>query len=181
MSFIGQILLDNQMVTSDKLEVALNEQKRTGELTCAILLRMGVITHNDLARALAIHSNVPFISLDKVSIDPVAFHMISIATIEKYMVVPFAVDEDTLSVAMENPNNIHALDSLRLETDKKINIHVADLFNIRYAIDIFSAYGKSIEEEIESNLEGALEQIVRKGIHDHAKISISPRRKRHFG
>jgi type II secretory ATPase GspE/PulE/Tfp pilus assembly ATPase PilB-like protein len=178
MSFIGQILLDNQMVTSDKLEVALNEQKRTGELTCAILLRMGVITHNDLARALAIHAQVPFISLDKVSIDPVAFHMISITTIEKYMVVPFAVDQDTLSVAMENPNNIHALDSLRRETDRKINIHVADLFNIRYAIDIFSDPGKSIEEEIEGNLESALELIVRKGIHDHATdIHITPEEK----
>jgi len=178
MSFIGQILLDNEMVTSDKLDIALNEQKRTGELTCAILLRMGVITHNDLARALAIHANVPFISLDKVSIDPVAFHLIAIATIEKYMVVPFAVDEDTLSVAMENPNNIHALDSLRRETDKKIDIHVADLFNIRYAIDIFSDPGQSIEDEIESNLESALELIVRKGIHDHATdIHITPEEK----
>jgi type II secretory ATPase GspE/PulE/Tfp pilus assembly ATPase PilB-like protein len=177
-SFIGQILLDNNMVTPDKLEVALNEQKRTGELTCAILLRMGVITHNDLARALAIHAQVPFISLDKVSIDPVAFHMISLETIEKYMVVPFAVDEKILSVAMENPNNIHAIDTLRRETDKRIKIHVADLFNIRYAIDIFSDTGKSIEEEIESNLQAALEMIITKGIHDHATdIHITPEEK----
>jgi type II secretory ATPase GspE/PulE/Tfp pilus assembly ATPase PilB-like protein len=175
MSFIGQILLDNQMVTPDKLDVALNEQKRTGELTCAILLRMGVISHNDLARALAIHANVPFIALDKVSIDPVAFHMVSLETVEKYMVVPFAVDEDTLSVAMENPNNIHALDTLRREIDKKIKIHVADLFNIRYAIDIFSDTGKSIEEEIEGNLQASLELIITRGIHDHATdIHITP-------
>ena len=62
---IGQILIENQMVSAQKLEIALGEQKRTDELIGAVLVRMGVVTHKELAKALAIQAEVPFIPLNK--------------------------------------------------------------------------------------------------------------------
>ena len=147
MPLIGQILVENQKVTPDKLEIALNEQKRTGELIGAVLLRMGVVSPQELAEALAIQAEVPFILLNKTPIDPAAFRLISRETAKNLMVVPFALEDDTLHVAMENPNDIHALDRLRIDTDMTIKIYGADLCAIQKAIELYSGSSKPLKKK----------------------------------
>lgn len=189
---IGQILVENHKVTPDKLEIALKEQMRTNELIGAVLVRMGAITDKDLAMGLAIQAEVPFLSLNKTPIDPEAFRLVSNETAKNFMVVPFGVDNDTLRVAMGNPNDVHALDRLRRETGKNIDIHAADLCSIQKAIEMYSGPSNTIEEEIDRKLQGALQgnftngdsmtPIVRlvdlfinKGIQDHATdIHLTP-------
>ena len=192
MKLIGQILVKNQKVTPDKLEIALNEQKRTNELIGAVLVRMGAITDKDLAMGLAIQAEVPFISLNKTPIDPEAFRLVSNETAKNFMVVPFGLDNDTLRVAMENPNDVHALDRLRSETGKNIDIHAADLCSIQKAIEMYSGTSNTIEEEIDRKLQAALQGnftngdsmtpivqlvdlFINKGIQDHATdIHLTP-------
>ena len=192
MPLLGQILVKNQMVTPDKLAIALNEQTRTGELIGAVLVRMGAITDKDLSMALAIQAEVPFISLNKTPIDPEAFRLVSNETARNFMVVPFGLDNDTLRVAMGNPNDVHALDKLRSETGKNIEIHATDLCSIQKAIEMYSGPSNTIEEEIDRKLQAALkgdftngdsmtpivrlvDLFINKGIHDHATdIHITP-------
>ncbi|MDX1775820.1 MAG: GspE/PulE family protein [Desulfobulbales bacterium] len=192
---IGQIMVENQMVTPQKLEIALGEQQRTNELIGAVLVRMGVVTHKELARALAIQAEVPFIPLNKTPINPEAFGLISDETARKLMVVPFAFGKNTLQVAMENPNNIHALDRLRRETGKKIEIFGADLCAIQKAIEMYTGSGGSIDEEIDCNIQaavkgsftdgGSMTPVVRlvdlfisRGVQDHATdIHLTPEEK----
>ena len=189
---IGQILVENHKVTPEKLEIALNEQTRTNELIGAVLVRMGAITDKDLAMGLAIQAEVPFLSLNKIPIDPEAFRLVSNETVKNFLVVPFGLDNDTLRVAMENPNDIHALDRMRSETGKNIDIHAADLCSIQKAIEMYSGPSNTIEEEIDRKLQAALQgnfttgdsmtPIVRlvdlfinKGIQDHATdIHLTP-------
>ncbi|UCD66732.1 MAG: Flp pilus assembly complex ATPase component TadA, partial [Deltaproteobacteria bacterium] len=195
MKLIGQILVENQMVSPQKLEIGLGEQKRTGELIGAVLVRMGVITHKELAMALAIQAEVSFVPLNKTPINPEAFRLISNETARRFMVVPFALGDDTLQVAMENPSDIHALDRLRQETGKKIEIFGADLCAIQKAIEMYAGGGGSIEEEIDRNIQAAakgsftngdsmtpivrlVDLFVSKGVQDHATdIHFTPEEK----
>ncbi len=195
MKLIGEILVENQMVSSQKLEIGLGEQKRTGELIGAVLVRMGVITHKELARALAIQAEVSFIPLNKTPINPEAFRLVSNETARRFMVVPFAFGDETLQVAMENPSDIHALDSLRRETGKKVEIFGADLCAIQKAIEMYAGVGGSIEEEIDRNIEAAVkgsfstgdsmtpivrlvDLVISKGIQEHATdIHFTPEEK----
>jgi type II secretory ATPase GspE/PulE/Tfp pilus assembly ATPase PilB-like protein len=192
MPLIGEILVKNQMVTPDKLAIALNEQTRTGELIGAVLVRMGAITDKNLAMGLAIQAEVPFISLSKTPIDPEAFRQVSNETARNFMVVPFGLDNDTLRVAMGNPNDVHALDKLRSETGKNIDIHATDLYSIQKAIEMYSGPSNTIEEEIDRKLQAALQGnfsngdsmtpivqlvdlFINKGIQDHATdIHLTP-------
>ena len=192
---LGQILVENQVVSPQKLEIGLGEQKRTGELIGAVLVRMGVITHKDLAMALAIQAEVPFIPLNKTPVNPEAFRLVSNETARSFMVVPFAFGDGTLQVAMENPSDIHALDKLRRETGKKIEIYGADLCAIQKAIEMYSGSSLTIEEEIEQNLQAAMkgnfangdaltpimrlvDLFINRGILDHATdIHFTPEEK----
>ncbi len=192
---IGQILIENQMLTPQKLEMALGEQKRTGHLIGAVMVRMGAITYKNLAQALAIQAEVPFLSLDNTQINPEAFSSISNQTAKKFKVVPFAFAEDKLQVAMENPSDIHALDKLRRETGKTIEIFGADLASIQKVIELYVVGGSSIEEEIDRNIQAAtrgsftegdyltpivriVELLMTKGIQEHATdIHFTPEEK----
>lgn len=183
------------MVSSQKLEIALGEQKRTGELIGAVLVRMGVITHKELAMALAIQADVPFIPLNNTPINPEAFRLVSDETARNFMVVPFGFGEDTLQVAMENPSDIHALDKLRRETGRKIEIFGADLCAIQKAIEMFGGGSGSVEEEIDRNIQAAsrgsftntdamtpivrlVDLFISKGVQDHATdIHFTPEEK----
>ena len=182
---LGEILVENQMLSPQKLEIGLGEQKRTGELIGAVLVRMGVITHKDLAMALAIQAEVPFIPLNNTPINPEAFRLVSGETARSFMVVPFGFGDDTLQVAMENPSDIHALDKLRRETGKKIEIFGADLCAIQKVIEMYAGGSGSIEEEIDLNIQSAakgsftngesmtpivrlVDLFISKGVQDHA-------------
>lgn len=52
---IGEILLEAGLITKEQLELALKEQKRTGELLGSILYSLGFISLKDLYQALSVH------------------------------------------------------------------------------------------------------------------------------
>lgn len=51
---IGELLLEAGLITKEQLEIALKEQKRTGELLGSILYSLGFITLKDLYQALSV-------------------------------------------------------------------------------------------------------------------------------
>ncbi len=57
---IGEILMDNGFITEDQLEIALKEQKKTGELLGSVLFGLGFISQKDLFKVLsATQQNAP--------------------------------------------------------------------------------------------------------------------------
>ena len=61
MKLLGEVLLEKNMVTPDKLGFALQEQKRTGELLGNVLVRLGILTRKSLSQVIAIASDLPFV------------------------------------------------------------------------------------------------------------------------
>jgi type IV pilus assembly protein PilB len=51
---IGELLLESGLITKEQLEIALKEQKRTGELLGSILYSLGFISLKDLYQALSV-------------------------------------------------------------------------------------------------------------------------------
>ena len=72
--FVGRYLVDNEKITQEQLEEALEHQKieeKNGkkELLGQILVKMGYTTEEEIARAVAQKHGVPFVSLDNTTID----------------------------------------------------------------------------------------------------------------
>ena len=49
---IGQILIETGAITSEQLELALKEQKQTGEKLGQILQRLGICSEQEIARVM---------------------------------------------------------------------------------------------------------------------------------
>jgi len=61
-------------------------------------------------------TGVPYISLEGITIDPVAVSTLPAKAIKKYQVLPIAFNKDKLLVAMKQPKDLMAIDDLRMLT-----------------------------------------------------------------
>ncbi len=156
MKLLGEVLLEKGMITSQEMALALQEQRRTGELLGKVLLRLGILTQKDLSQAVAFSSDLPFVDLKQVHIDMAAVNQIPKETAKEFELIPFAMEDDTLHVAMNNPTDIVAVDTLRRKTGKKIEVFASDLQGILEAVEIYYAVETSLEEEIDKNITAAL-------------------------
>jgi type IV pilus assembly protein PilB len=153
---IGEILKEAGIITPLQLELALREQKRTGEKLGQILLRLGFVTEDELLKALGIQWKIPYVDLSSIVIDPKAFQLIPEKMARKYRLIPIARKDDTIVLAMSNPNDIVAIDAVRRKTGLQVETRLSDEESILKAIEALYGITESIEDTIEKNLKEAL-------------------------
>ncbi|HUK65104.1 MAG TPA: ATPase, T2SS/T4P/T4SS family [Dongiaceae bacterium] len=114
---LGDLLVGENVITPQDLGDAIEEQRRSGELLGATLVRMGLVTENQLAKALQVQLGLPLIDLDQVPADEHALALVTEELARKYMALPLEVeDRRTLRVAMADPLHVAALEDLRFHS-----------------------------------------------------------------
>jgi len=100
---IGEILIQKKLITWDQLHSALEEQKKTKELTGEILVRRGFISRRLLFKALADQHRMPFVDLNRIRINPDAVALLPKSVAQTYLIIPVELYGDTLTIAISNP------------------------------------------------------------------------------
>lgn len=121
---LGEILLASGVVTEADIEGALNDQSagepsRLGDL----LVSLGKLTPEALARALAEQYGLPFVQLSDVS--PALLRELPEEFQRQHRVVPFKLVGGVLSVAVADPPNAEAFEGLHLPHGRRIATFVA--------------------------------------------------------
>ncbi|MCD6228544.1 MAG: Flp pilus assembly complex ATPase component TadA [Candidatus Omnitrophica bacterium] len=145
---IGEILMEQGYITSAQLEEALEEQKITGEKLGEIMIRKGWISQEVLNQALANQTGVSTFDLSTYIIDPEVIKLIPEEVATKYKVVPVFKIDNTLTVAMVDPNNVFVIDELSRITGCIIEPVLADEIAIRKAHDQYYGGAGTIQEII---------------------------------
>lgn len=122
---LGEILLARGAVTEEDLEKALAEQGQTKAFLGQILLRRGVIKKRDLAEALEDQLGVPSVELSDLDIPSEMATYLPENIVRSYRAVPFSVDNNVMSVAMADPLNLTAIESMRLVTGMEVRTFFA--------------------------------------------------------
>ncbi len=192
---LGEILLEQGLITSQQLELALKEQKRTGEMLGEILVNLGFITPEALSNALASQSGVEKIDLQNIAVNPEVLRLIPEEMARRLKVFPIALEGDTLHVAMANVFDIAAISEIERHTGKKVKVYSAPENEIMEAIQLHYTGEMSIEELIERSIELAarataedivaeapivrlVDHLIIKGIEDNATdLHIEPEEK----
>ncbi len=113
----GEILVSQGKLTEEQLDQALEVQKNDPRDLGKILVSLGFVTPADLGQALAERLKLAFIvvaDLSEDEVDPAAIELISEEAIRKYMALPLRIEDGQLLVAMSDPNDIFALEDLRI-------------------------------------------------------------------
>jgi type IV pilus assembly protein PilB len=144
---LGQILVEEGLITDEQLEQALKEQERVPKSLGRILIDLRLIREDDLVRALALQVGLEFVDLTEYPIDPAVATLIPESVAKRYRALPFAERDGKLLVAMSDPANVYALDDMRTITGREIQPIVAT------AADVMAAIRKY------NQMEGAVEQL----------------------
>lgn len=117
---LGEILIEEGLITEDQLNHALEEQRRVKEPLGAILVKMGLISEDNLQKALAKQMGVEYISPEDLSrINPSVKNFIPEQLARRNKLVPIEVEGDTIKVAMANPLDVVAMDDVMRVTGLK--------------------------------------------------------------
>ena len=117
---LGKILVDSNHITQAQLEFALNQQKKTNRKLGAILLELGFITAEQLINAID-HQNSGYdIDLEQIYIPPEVPLLIPEKLARRHKIVPVKLEDGIITLAMENPMNIFAVDDVKLATGLRV-------------------------------------------------------------
>lgn len=155
---IGQIFVDLGFISDDQLDLLLNEQEaHPGQLIGRLAMEMGLITDDQLAQALAEQMNMQVVVLDEVKLPDEIIELVPNAMAQLYRVIPVAVDDDVLTVATAEPQNLQVQDELRQFLGYQIRLVVATEIDVKKALDqYYEDDGESIInilDEIENDLD----------------------------
>ncbi len=147
---IGQILVDLGFISDDQLEMLLEEQDRQpGEKLGKIAEDLGLITDEQIAQALAEQMNMQVISLAEFVLSDEMKEQISETMAQLYRIIPIKREDDRLTVATCDPQNLSIQDELRTFLGLDIKIVVATEREIVRCLEKFyDAGGESVERLI---------------------------------
>jgi len=156
---LGQILVDDGLISATQLGEAQAEQQASGQSLGRILVDHEYVTERDLVAALATQIGMEFVDLSEGDIDPRAATAISETIAKRYHALPFKYDDDgRLVVAMSDPANVFAIDDIRTITGRDVRPVVATKDDIEEAIKRYSRMSEDIEalaDDLGGDLGGA--------------------------
>lgn len=121
---LGQMLLEAGLITREQLEQALKMQRADGGRLGFNLVKMKVLTEEDLNSHLARQHRIESVDLDQLELDKKVVDLIPPEVARRYEVVPIQRVGKKLVVAMTDPDNLFAIDDLRFSIGLEIEPHI---------------------------------------------------------
>ncbi len=153
-------LLSQKLVSAEQLEEVLAVQRTRGGSLQQILLDRKIVNETELLTVVSQGIGIPPVTLSKMRLDPSLKSLVPRDMAVQYQLVPVSCMGQTLTVAMVDPLNVFAMDTIGTMTGLSINPLLAGATDLRDAIDQY--YGTGVEE--------TLRQIVQKTEADSIEL-----------
>lgn len=140
---LGEILVEQRLMTAAQLEECLQTQRSTGEPLGTIIVRRKLVTAHKMLQVLAAQRSVSPWFLDKDKPSPEALQLVPIGLCRRYQALPVAVKAKLLVVAMRNPADLDAIDAFRNISRLRVEPALADETLLARAIDELANCGTS--------------------------------------
>jgi type IV pilus assembly protein PilB len=152
---IQDTLVAAGMITADKLAAAKVEAKAAKEPLISFLLKHEYINDEQLTKANATITKVPYVNLTTAKIDPKVLALLPQDIAERYMAVPLGEMQKRLVVAMLDADNVQAVDFLSNRIGRSLKVYVASEAGIRQVLKQYSArLDTQMGEAFKGNLTG---------------------------
>lgn len=135
-SLVEQLLRDAEKVTEEQL-VSFREQEKTEKKPLQdVVVLNGIVNEKELTKLYANEIDLPFIELNAKEIPHEILRLVPERIARQYKVILFGVEVDgSKLLAMEDPDDVQALNFLQKQLGSDIKVHVATGSNINSALD----------------------------------------------
>jgi len=137
---LGEILIEDGVLTPQSLEEGLNYQKKEGGLIGQILIRLGYVSEAQVIAAVSKQLKIPYIPLSCYSLNNDTAIQFGEDFCRGYLLLPFDQDDKNIFLAMGDPLNDLAVSEIQKKTNLKVQIFIATPSEILSKVElIFNA------------------------------------------
>lgn len=135
---MGDMLLDEHMVTMDQLEQALAIAKESRRKIGEVLVELGYVTEEGIAQTLSRQLGIDIVNLNGVKIEEDIINLVNGPILRKHVMIPFEYEKgnlNTVRVAMADPMDMMAIDDFCIVTNLMAEPVIATPRDIMMALD----------------------------------------------
>src|SRR5579884_3118556 len=144
---LENVLISNKMITKEKY----NEAKAAADVVkqplMSYMVKKGYITDEQLTKANAQVTKIPYVNLTNAKIDPAVLKLLPKDIAERYMAVPLGEMKKRLVVAMLDADNVQAVDFLSNRIARPLKVYVASEAGIKQVLKQYDARLDTTMEE----------------------------------
>jgi type IV pilus assembly protein PilB len=136
-SRIGELLITKGLMDRSQHEQAEKAAALNGGLFISSVVKLGVISEDELVNLICSEYGLKKASLESVTIDPEVITQVPHDIAQKYMVLPISLEQGIMTIAMLDPSNITAINDLRFVVGADLNIMIAPEWELKIYIEKF--------------------------------------------
>ena len=143
----GEFLVFKGVLTHLQLSKVVDEQRRFGGRLGEAIVRLNMMTEEQVTQALAEHLSMEYVHFDDISkINMNVARMFDEAISKRFCLVGIGEADGRIVVAMADPLNVIAIDTITLKIKRPIKVVIGSAPEIRKAIEIIY-HGSDVEEQ----------------------------------
>ena len=155
---LGTILIDLNLITPEKLEIALKEQSSLSKVGHRhlgdIMVSLGFISEDDMLRALSSQLELKFLKFSEFPKTIPGGRYPTVKFMKQYKFVPIGMENGVLKIVISDPLNEYVMDALQFFSDQSLEIFLSSEKDIMEAIEQY--FGSNVH--MTSIMEGMREE-----------------------
>lgn len=133
---IGDLLIENKVISQDQLNQALADQKKSGRKLGRVLIENGYLTEEQLLDFLARQLGIPCVDLRRFHLKPEVVRLIPEVHARRFRVLALEDSRDGLMIGMADPTDIFAYDELSRVLRRPMRLAVVRESDLLKTIDL---------------------------------------------
>lgn len=152
---VEQILVQNGLIKKAELESVRKKAIDSAEPLFAVLVNDNYIKSEDLTKAIAQATRVPYVNLLTAKVSPKVLSLLSYEVAERYQAVPLGEMQQRLVVAMLDAGNVQAVDFLSNKIGRPLKVYMASQDGIE---NVLKQYRVDVSKDVAQALGAAEEE-----------------------
>ncbi len=155
---LGNALVEQGLLTPERLGEALAEQKRTGHVLGRVLVESGFVTEEQIARVFALRLKVPFIDLKRFEVVQTTVRALTEAQARRFRALVLEDRGESFLVGLVDPFDLRAQDELAVLLKRPVDLAlitneqlVQTMNRVYRKTELLGEFAKEVERDLESD------------------------------
>ena len=123
---LGEILVQQKLISQEQLNLALGEQKRSGRRLGRVLIENGFVTEDQISEALAKQLNIPHINLKYYNVNLEVVRLLPETQARRFRAIILEQRGERLLIGMADPSDLFAYDEISHLLKNEIELAVVN-------------------------------------------------------
>ncbi|HCY62568.1 MAG TPA: MSHA biogenesis protein MshE [Oxalobacteraceae bacterium] len=152
---LGELLVQQKLISEEQLSFSLNEQKRTGRRLGRVFIENGFVTEEQISGALARQLNIPYVNLKFFNVNQELLRLLPETQARRFRALVLEDKAGTLMVGMADPTDLFAYDEISRLLKRNISLAVvnesellATVDRIYRRTDEITDFARELEEDL---------------------------------